>query len=341
MNKSLPISIKCRLGELLKPGFEGINIGKYAFFPLPSKQVDGFKTELLLNFRDEWEEGQVHSDPKKEGEIVLAWLSMILRQKLKADSFTINNVQIPISNRNVIAFESPVNFLDNLLDLYQRFKSLPLKILEKYVRACECYQEALMISNSNPTMSFFLFVVCIECLCNKHYNFYQYLMKELSNKEEISKKEIGDIYDKFNEEYGLKNNFIQFILSNFEEWRKEFTEDDFKKLLSSVYEIRSLFTHEGQDFTKHINLIDNLKSKTVFTSIKDKKLEFPGLNYLSSIVRTVLINFLKKQENLEVDNIPKLASEDSKVDLALTEEAQKETIKKSSIITKNQIKYRD
>ena len=55
----------------------------------------------------------------------------------------------------------------------------------------------------------------------------------------------------------------------------------------------------------------------------------------------MLINFLEKQEHLDEDNISKLASEDSKVNLVLTESMQKEAIQKGSIVTKNQIKHRD
>ncbi len=341
MNKTIQVSMKCRLGEPLRPGFSEMKIGKYVFSPLPSESLDDFKTEVLLTFEDKWKEGQQVSNPKKEGEIIISWLSTILRQKLKVGSFMLNNLQSPKSNKQFITFESPTNFPGNLSDLYKKFKSLPLELLERYVRACECYQEALLVSTSNPSISFFLFVVCIECLSNKNYDFYQYLMKELSTKNEIPKKEISEIYKKFIEEYGAKSNFIKFVLSNFNEWKTEFTEEDFRKLLSSIYDIRSLFTHEGQDFAKHINLIDSLKSKTVFTNIKDKKLEFPGLNYLSYFVRKVLINFLEKQQILDVDNIPELALKDSIVNLDLKEEMQKETIPKGSLITKNQIKYRD
>ncbi len=340
MNKSINVSIKCRIGESLKPGFSGIQIGKYALSPLPFEPIGDFKSELLLNFEDKWDEGQLGSNPEREGEIILAWLSVVLRQKLKVASSRLNNVQIPHYGKEIIIFESPIIFPENFSDLYAKFKSLSSdNLLEKYVRACECYQEALFVSTSNPTISFFLFVVCIECLSNKDYDFYQYLMKELSTKNKISKEGISEIYKKFIEEYGLKNNFIQFVLSNFNDWRSDFSEEEFRNLLSSIYKIRSVFTHKGEDLKKYIRLVDgSLKSKSVFTKIGNSKLEFPGLNYLSNIVRTVLINFLKKQETSDVDNIPELALKDSIVNL---EVADSETIKKGELVFKNKIKYRD
>lgn len=338
MNKSIQVSIKCRLGESLKQGFGGINIGKYSIYPLPSEPMNGFKTELLLNFKDEWKEGQTGSNPEKEGEIILSWLSMILRQKLKVISSRLNNVQTPNSNTEIIAFQSPIDFPENIDNLYNKLKALPLETLERYVRSCECYQEALSLSTSNQTISFFLLVVCIECLSNKDEDFYQYLMKELLVKDEVSKREINEIHNKFIDEYGLKSNFIQFVLSNSEEWKADFSEDEFKELLSSIYKIRSIFTHKGESLKKYIELVDTtLKSKSVFTKISDKNVEFPGLNYLSLLVRTALVNFLKKQENLEGDNIPELALKDSIVNLVVNGG----TIQKGEIITKEKIKYRN
>lgn len=339
MNKNIQTAIKCRLGKSLKPDFSEVNIGKYSFSPLPSEISEGFETELLLNFEDKWKEGQEGSNPGREGEIILSWLSMVLRQKLKVCSSRLNNVQIPNYNKEIIIFESLINFPDNLSELYIKLKSLPMNLLDKYVRACECYQEALLVSNSNPTISFFLFVVSVECLSNKDNDFYGYLMKELSEEREISKEKIENVYKKFKEEYGLKTNFIDFILSNFEEWKKDFSEEDFIKLLSSIYNIRSLFTHEGENLEKYIKLIDcSLKSKSISTKIGNKDLEFPGLNYLSDIIRVVLINFLAKQKVSEQDNIPELALKDSLVNLKVADD---ETIKKGEFVLKSKIKHRD
>src|SRR3989344_663938 len=328
MTRSIKVSTKFRLGEVLRQDFSEINLGKYTLHRSPNEHLGSLKTELLLNFIDDW----------KEGQIVLSWLSTILKQKLKVISSSLNDLQFHNKSRQTITFKSPIDFPNNILELYNKFKSLPLEILERYARACECYQEALLVSDNNPTISFFLFVVCVECMSNRSYNFYEYLMRELAEKNEISKKEIGEIYNKFNKEHGSKKSFIEFILFNFEEWKEEFNKEDFIKLLSSIYDIRSLFTHEGEDLTKHIELIDNLKSKTIFTNIKDKKLEFPALNYLSEIVREVLINFIERQQDSDADNIPELALKDSLVNLDLIKD---EAIKKGSFIFKNQIKHRD
>ena len=62
------------------------------------------------------------------------------------------------------------------------------------------------------------------------------------------------------------------------------------------------------------------------------------MNYLSEIVREVLINFIERQQDSDADNIPELALKDSLVNLDLIKD---EAIKKGSFIFKNQIKHRD
>jgi len=340
----IEVSIKCKISSSLKPGFNGINIGKYLFSPLPTEPQDNFKTELLLQFKDNWKESQQGSNPEKEGEIILSWLSVILRQKLKLCSSRLNNIDIPNLKKENISFDSQIDFPEKTNELYSKLKSLPFSkednLLERYVRSCELYQEALMLSNTQPHISFFLFVVCIECLSHKDYDFYEYLMNNLKEKnkiENITKKEITEIYENgFIKERGLRNNFIEFVLSYYKIWDSEFTEEEFRKLLSSIYKIRSMFTHKGENIQKYINLVDkSLKSKSIYARIENNEIEIPGLDYFSKIVREVLINFLDNQSVSETDNIPKLALNESLVNLIATKE-----IKKGDLVTGNSIKHR-
>ena len=292
----------------------------------------------MLDFIDKWKDEQTGSNPEKEGEIILSWLSLILTQKVKLNSVRLNEVSISDTNQGNIIFNSPIIFPENLSDLYTKFKSLSLEVLERYLRACECYQQSLLTSSNNPSVSFFLLVVSIECLTNKEQDFHEYLIKELDEKNEVSKQEINKIHESFITEYGIKKNFINFIMSHYSGWNSQFSEEEFKKFLSSVYDIRSSFTHKGENLEKYIKFVDNtLKSKSVFTTIGDKKIEFPGLNYLTEIVQRVLINFLEKQESSECDNIPQLALNESLIHLEVDD---KSSIKKGSFVFTNQIKHR-
>ena len=308
----IKVDLKFKIGGQLKPGFDNINMGKYSIFQLPSQKQGEFKSELLLKFKDEWEEGQEYSNPEKEGEIILSWLSVVLRQKIKPDAVMMNHVGHQKIDGEKISFNNIVEFPNNMLELYNKLKSLPYNLLEKYIRACEVYQEALLLSNYNSNISFFLFIVCIECLSGKNQTFYDYLTSEMKklNKKEISTNEIKDFSDKFNEEYGLKKNFIKFIVNYFKEWDNGFSsEEEFKDFLSSIYNLRSKFTHEGENLEKYTDIADRTGVKSVYTKEEGKKeKEIVGLNYLSKIVKEVLINFLNEQPLLEGDNIPKLAS---------------------------------
>jgi len=338
MSKSIKVSINCNMGESLEPGFSRVSFGKYSLFPIPTKLNSDFKTKLLLNFIDEWKNEQIGSNPEREGEIILSFLSVILKQKVKFVSSRLNDIQMSKENKELISFNSPIKFPEDLADLYDKFKSLPLEILERHLRACECYQEALLISNNNPTISFFLFVVCIECLSSKEQDFYDYLIKKIGDKREISKEEIERTHESYVKEYGLNKNFISFIVNHYDDWKKDFSEKEFKKLLSNIYSIRSSFTHKGENLEKYIRYVDNtLKSKSVYTKIKDKKVEFPGLNYLSEIVQKVLINFLGKQNHPEGDNVPELALNEGKIDLEVYDNL---SFKKGGFVFTNQIKHR-
>ena len=338
MKNKIQISIRCKIGESLKNGFSGVNFGKYSIIQLPTDNNLEFKTDLLLNFIDEWKEGQIGSNPEKEGEIILSWLSLILKQKVKVILGMLNNVQTHKSNKELVNFDPFINFPDDLVSLYNKFRSLPLdNLLERYLRACECYQEALLISTNNPSVSFFLLVVCIECLSANNQDFYQHLISKLTDNK-ISKEEINKIYEEFIKEYGIKKNFINFIISNYDSWKDTLSIDEFKKFLSSVYDMRSSFTHSGENLEKYIKLVDStLKAKSFQTTIKEKKLEFPGLNYLSDIVRAVLIKFLEKQDISEKDNIPDLALKESLVNVEVNDSLSK---KKGEFVFANEFKYR-
>src|SRR3989344_4218086 len=218
MVESIKVSMKCDVGESLKAGFSGITFGKYTLSPLPSKSDNEFKTQLLLDFIDKWKDEQTGSNPEKEGEIILSWLSLILTQKVKLNSVRLNEVSISDTNQGNIIFNSPIIFPENLSDLYTKFKSLSLEVLERYLRACECYQQSLLTSSNNPSVSFFLLVVSIECLTNKEQDFHEYLIKELDEKNEVSKQEINKIHESFITEYGIKKNFINFIMSHYSGW---------------------------------------------------------------------------------------------------------------------------
>ena len=63
MTRSIKVSTKFRLGEVLRQDFSEINLGKYTLHRSPNEHLGSLKTELLLNFIDEWKEGQNGSNP--------------------------------------------------------------------------------------------------------------------------------------------------------------------------------------------------------------------------------------------------------------------------------------
>lgn len=330
------VSIKIRTSGALKSGFKGLTFSRYQLMPLPSNTDSDFRGELLLNFKGD----RIPSHLVGEGKIISAWLSVLLKQKIIVDASRLNNINISKTKTENISFETECTFPENIEELYNKFKSLPLaekdSLLEKYSRACKVYQEAIILSNVYPTLSFFLLVTAIECVSTPDREFYAYLLKEMGSREDITKEEVDTIYCEYNTKYGIKNSFIEFILKNYDEWKDEFSEEEFRDLLGTAYKIRSNFTHKGKNIEEYIRVIDTIiRGKTVSRKVGNKKVEVLGLNYFSEIVRKVLIKFLDGQPDLGCDNIPELALQDITMELVATTD-----IKGGEVVTADKIKYR-
>jgi len=338
MSEEVDISIKCKIEKNLNP-FEKITFGKYTLFRLPSNPQDKFYTELILNFKDKIQEGEIRSNPEEEGQIILSWLSIILQQKIIIDSVMMNNVNLPRINKQLIFYEKDTISSEEINKLYSYLTSLPLdeeKTMERYIRACEIYNSALTLSDVYPEVSFLLFVTAIECLSNKNSNFYKYLMKNAIS-ENISREEINRLYSEFNKENGDLSNFISFIFNYFDDWKEIFTKEEFTALLKTIYEIRSSFVHGGEGKKDYLLLVSTLNCKCISAKMENKEVEIPGLDYLNKVINKILVNFLSKYSNLDLDNIKKLALQRGIVNLCVDESFG---CKKGDFIFRSNIKHR-
>ena len=297
-SEKFKVRVLCETSEQIDPLLDGMCLDNGYKITILSSQLTGeFKGQFLLSFDFNWLCDETTCDVKLLSKRIVPWLSTILGQKLRIESIRINGKDIPYGNPESIIFKSQTDLLpDEIHNLYARFISMPIaennNLLEQYIKACELYQNAVLLSASHPNISFFLFVVSVECLSEKNCDL---------------------------------NNFIDFIISNYEEWKFHFPEEEFRILLSSIYHIKSSFTHKGENINKYIILVDQkLKSKSAFTYIDDTFIEFPGLNYLNHIVRNVLLNFLRKQEivmhegKVRIDNLTPVVRKDSIAELVPT-----------------------
>ncbi len=76
---SLPVMVRLWSSKEMPAAMPSVTLGKYRLEPIPSGRslTVPFGQELLLQFLDQWEKGQVNSNPIEEARHVLAWLALV------------------------------------------------------------------------------------------------------------------------------------------------------------------------------------------------------------------------------------------------------------------------
>lgn len=176
-------------------------------------------------------------------------------------------------------------------------------MLRQFLRSCNAYRTALSLIDSNPTLSFFLLVTAIEAVSNK-----------VIGSDEVSK------------------NFRSFILRYLPNSFKEDLEDEklVHLLIKQAYDMRCAFTHGGIGISIATLSADDLKRKYVKHFIKGNEVYSPSLRWFESVVRAVLIEFLRPQPAIdgEESKLPMLAMEQQVINVKV-----KRPVKPGRLIT--------
>lgn len=311
------MKIKSKIVISNRPTTEKIKLNEYSLIRIPSNYYNKF-SEYLLS----WDTEDLSRIPTIESEIISSWLSLILRQKTELDSIDlkikkdINLGQSPFhKSLDYLNLDPDLIFPKDIKTLFNKFISLDNKEIHQFTKACRIYNQSMKISDKYPSFSFFLFVVCIECVSTKSNYLDSFLISKTKKQKTIQIKKLKKLIDKYNKASGLKNSFVNFIKIYSKIWKNDFNNNEIDEFLKNIYQIRSNFTHQGKDITTFLNIVDTLiKGKTIFTTSSNKTIEIPGLNYLSLLVRDSLINYLKKKKNSKKNNIIYLAQELSKAE---------------------------
>lgn len=281
MAESYKVVTRFSLSKEIIPGTSEIEFGKYRFFSIPSVR-ELFKTkeeEAILEFVDVWKENQTYSNPKEEARYVLAALSLLLRTQVKFHSMRTNNVNVTIETGIPKRFLGRLAIPQDFHELYEKLCSLENEILKCYLRSARIYQTAISLTREDPTLSFFLLTVAIECLSNN-------VIKKGSHQER---------FEAFIREY---------LPSEFEDERQHLN------FLKQAYKVRSLFTHRGRDISTASSLADRAEIPAVKHFVKGKEVITPGLLWFERIVQGVLVNFLRRQKIRKTQkNLSELARE--------------------------------
>ena len=202
----MEVKILFSTSKNIHPKFANISIGKYVVEPIGAVPSEGVKmpNKYILRFEDVMKEGESSSQPLDEARLFLSWYATLLGTQLEIDSGMLSSIPIPIQQDPHI-YANLRTTLDEIPDfstLLKKMFSADEDIATQYIRACEVYQTAVNVMQTNVTLSFFLLTVSIECLSNK--------------------LGAGD---------GKCDKFISFILANLPDQSDFSTEDEWKGIL--------------------------------------------------------------------------------------------------------------
>ena len=285
--EGIDVKILFTSSKTLEPRLREVTFDKYKISSIPTarESLTDTREDYLLEFNDLWKAGQIGSNPEKEGDYILSLLSLILQMRVEFDSTKVNNVQVTLKKKRSSFLKGKIEFPSDFEELSKKLHSLDLDVLRQFLRSCDVYRTALSLIDDNPTLSFFLLVTAIEAISNK-------VIKS----------------DK------MRENFREFILmhlpSSFEEEL-----GDRKLLLSLIeeaYNMRNAFTHGGTEISIGTLSADDLKRNYAKHYVKGKEVYSPSLRWFESVVRAVLLEFLRAQKAVEGKE-PKLS------DLAMEE----------------------
>ncbi len=268
----MDIKIQFKISRKIHPKFQSLTIGKYIIEPIPSNSP-GLKEATnmyMLRFQDEMREGERMTNPKAEGELFLACLSLFIGSKLHIESLMMNSVNTPqiIPAGTYNNYERTAEELLDLNNLTQKLMAKDMIIAKQFIRACEVYRVAMNLIPENITLSYFLLTISIECLSN---------VVILTG--------------------GNCDKFIGFILKYVQDKSDLKDEEEWKEFLKEIYyNHRSGFTHGGKDIPEAVELADRLNRVYVKNMIQGKEVKTPGLKWFESVVRRALIGFLESKE---------------------------------------------
>jgi hypothetical protein len=253
---------------------EEVIFGKYKLKSIPTRResIDDTQENLMLEFQDLWKEGQLSSNPEKEGDYVLSLLSLVNEMKAEFNSIKVNNVQGTIGRKRSSFLIGKMELPTDLEDLLKRLQSMDPDLLKQYLRSCSAYRVALSLIDYNPTLSFFLLVTAIETVSNK-------VMTS------------GD----------LGKNFVEFVLKYLpKQFEDELGKDLLLLLLKEAWIMRCAFTHGGKEISIGTLSADHIDRKYVRHYIDNREVVSPSISWFGSVVQAVLLGFLRDQKIVKI-----------------------------------------
>ena len=271
---SLSVEVHFTSSKAWSPKLKEVAFDKYKLKSIPTakQQQDDTQQSLVLEFQDLWEESQVNSNPQREGDYILSFLSLVDAMKVDFNAFKLNTVDLTETLRRRSSFlRGEMDSSIDLGELCRRLKSLDQDLLIQYLRGCSAYRSALSLIEESPTLSLFLLVTAIEAVSHNVVR-------------------SGD----------LRKDFVEFILTYLSKsFEEQLGIELLTKLINEAYNMRCAFTHGGREISIGTLSADNIHRIYVKHKVEGKEVCSPSLAWFASVVQNVLLRFLTLQEARE------------------------------------------
>jgi hypothetical protein len=271
---TLHVEVLFTSSKTLEPRLKEITFGKYRISPIPTakESLDDTHESFILEFQDLWKEGQMSSNPEKEGDFVLSLLSLISGTKVEFDSIRVNNVQGTLRRRRSSFLWGKMDLPTDLEELFKKLQSLNADLLRQYFRSCSAYRAALSLIDDNSTLSFFLLVTAVEATSNK-------VMATGEQGRDFKEFILRYLPKSFEDELGSKELLLL--------------------LIEEAYAMRCAFTHGGKEISIGTLSADQIERKYVKHYVEEKEVYSPSISWFVSVVQAVLLQFLRDQKVAE------------------------------------------
>jgi hypothetical protein len=245
-------------------------IDEFLFDPIPSR---GENTEGILRYgffhatgsAPELDKLAANSIGQTESQMWLAFFSLSAASNIAFRGALINDEDSG-SQRLKYSFarQPPIDFA-LVQQHYERLAQIQGRNRLRFINSARSYQSAVSQMDSNPTVSFFLFVVAIECLSN-------FVIDAGSSRKK----------------------FIRFIDRYLDSSLSAEKSDQakFEERLDVAYRIRNAFVHRGQSIPNAVAIADRANVPSAIYYDRGTRRRAPGLIWLQKIVRATLLGFL-------------------------------------------------
>lgn len=268
--------VKTRFGSsrILPPPGTYSQIDGFDIEPVPSENG---KQEAILGFDflhrtvgnvTDFDKIQLASIGETESRMWLAFLSLVTASNLEFQGAMVNGESTSAQRlRYRFPEQPPINFTQ-VADYHEKLAQLRGRDRIRFINSARAYQSAVSLMDLNPTLSFFVFIVAVECL-----SYYLGTGRK------------------------LRERFVNFIEKYIHPSVSAEKLDlmKFRHRLDTAYRIRNSFVHRGESLPGTVYLADRLNLPSVIYYVRGKERRAPGLVWLEKIVRMCLLGFLEER----------------------------------------------